>query len=146
MSKADRIVIKTVGRPAEENARALTDWFFDSFDLSGKGDDQEREMFRGIVSSSLKGIGITSKEISGSQKLPRSTVIYDLNKFIDSGLVVRKGRRYFLRASDFETTIQELQAEMFAEFNHMMQFATKLDELIEGEIYGKRKKGSRRGR
>jgi predicted transcriptional regulator len=100
-------------------------------------------MFREIVSSSLKGIGISSKEISKWQNLPRSTVIYDLNKFIDSGLVVRKGRKYYLRASDFESTIQELQAEMLTEFNRMMQFASRLDEIMEGEIHGKREKGTR---
>jgi predicted transcriptional regulator len=143
MPKADKIAIKTVSKPAEEDARSLTDWFFESFDLSGKGDDQEREMFREIVSSSLKGIGISSKEISKWQNLPRSTVIYDLNKFIDSGLVVRKGRKYYLRASDFESTIQELQAEMLTEFNRMMQFASRLDEIMEGEIHGKREKGTR---
>lgn len=143
MPKAEKIAIKTVSRPAEEDAKSLTNWFFDSFDLSGKGDDQERKMFNEIVSNSLKGIGISSKEISKLQKLPRSTVIYDLNKFIGSGLVVRKGRKYYLRASDFESTIQELQAEMLTEFNRMMQFASRLDEIMEGEIHGKREKRSR---
>lgn len=144
MPKGDKIAIKTVSKPAEESAESLTNWFFDSFDLSGKGDDQEREMFREIVSNSIKGVGITSKEISKLQKLPRSTAIYDLNKFIDSGLVVRKGRKYYLRASDFESTIQELQAEMLAEFNRMMQFASRLDQLMEGEIHDKREKRSRK--
>ena len=137
MPKAEKIVVKTVTRPSVESAQALTDWFFDTFDLSGKGDRPEREMFQIIVSSSLKGTGTSSKSISKSLNVPLSTVIYDLNKFIDCGLVVRKGREYFLRASDFESTIQELQAEMLTEFNRMMQFASKLDELIEDEIYGR---------
>ncbi len=144
MSKAEKIVIKTVNRPDEENAKAITNWFLASFDLSGEGDNPEKDMFEEIVVNTLKGVGTTSKEISIELKLARSTVIYDLNKFIDSGLVVRKGRKYYLRASDFETTIQELQAEMSMEFNRMMQFASKLDSLMEDENYGKRKKGRRR--
>jgi predicted transcriptional regulator len=137
MPKAEKIVVKTVTKPSVESAPALTDWFFDTFGLAGKGDGPERKMFQLIVSNSLKGAGTSSKSISRSLKVPLSTVIYNLNKFIDCGLVVRKGREYFLRASDFESTIQELQAEMLAEFNRMMQFASKLDELIEDEIYGR---------
>ncbi|MDE1874039.1 MAG: hypothetical protein KGI04_02875 [Candidatus Micrarchaeota archaeon] len=136
MPKAEKRVIRTVSRPSEENAQALTNWFFESFDLSGKGDTSERTMFGIIVTNSIKGVGTTSKVLSNELKLPLSTTIYDLNKFIDSGLVVRKGREYFLRGSDFESTIQEIQAEMITEFNRMMQFASKLDELFTSEFYG----------
>lgn len=146
MPKAEKIVVKTVTKPSIESAQALTDWFFDTFDLSGKSGTPEREMFQIIVSNSLKGTGTSSKHISKSLKVPLSTVIYDLNKFIDSGLVVRKGREYYLRASDFESTIQELQAEMLMEFSRMMQFASKLDALIENEIYGTGEEGGEEGK
>ena len=136
MPKAEKIVIRTVSRPDEENAQALTNWFFESFDLSGKDDTPERRMFGIIVNNSLQGMGTTSKGLSAELRQPLSTVIYNLNKFIDSGLVVRKGREYYLRASDFESTIQEIQAEMIAEFNRMTQFASKLDELFTSEVYG----------
>ncbi|MCL5239203.1 MAG: hypothetical protein M1286_01880 [Candidatus Marsarchaeota archaeon] len=136
MPKTEKIVIRTIGRPLGEDADALTNWFFDSFDLSGKGDTPERTMFSRIVINSLRGVGTASKELSSDLKLPLSTVIYNLNKFIDSGLVVRKGREYYLRGSDFETTLQAIQAEMLTEFGRMMQFASKLDELFEREIYG----------
>ncbi len=136
MPKAEKIVIRAIGRPMGEDAGSLTNWFFDSFDLSGKGDTPERSMFSRIVINSLKGLGTPSKDLSRELKLPLSTVIYNLNKFIDSGLVVRKGREYFLRGSDFESTLQEIQAEMITEFNRMMQFASKLDELFASEIYG----------
>jgi predicted transcriptional regulator len=140
MPKAEKIVIRTVSRPTGEDAQSLTNWFFDAFDLSGKGDNPERLMFEEIVNNSVKGAGTTSKLLSRQLKLPLSTVIYNLNKFISSGLVVRKGRQYYLRASDFESTIQEIQAEMVMEFSRMMQFATKLDEIIEKEMYGRGRK------
>ncbi len=136
MPKGEKIVIRAVSKPDEGNPQAITDWFLESFNLSGKDDTPERKMFGTIVNNSLQGIGTTSKGLSTELKQPLSTVIYNLNKFIDSGLVVRKGREYFLRGSDFQSTIQEIQAEMFAEFNRMMQFASKLDELFESEVYG----------
>lgn len=144
MPKAEKIVVKTINKPLGEDVKSIADWFSEAFDLSSKGDFQEREMFKELISNSLKGVGTASKDLSEELKLPRSTVIYDLNKLIDSGLIVRKGRKYYLRASDFQSTIQELQAELSMEFSRMMQFATKLDELIEGEIYDKRKKGTGR--
>jgi predicted transcriptional regulator len=143
MSNAEKIVIRTMNKPGKEDVKTLTNWFFTSFDLSNKGDEQEQAMFREIVSNSLKGTGTTSKTLSEEFNLPISTAIYHLNKFINSGLVIRKGRRYFLRANDFETTIQELQAEMLADFGRMMQFASKLDEIFEGEMHGRRKKGNK---
>jgi predicted transcriptional regulator len=143
MTNANKIVIKTVNKPGREDMKGITDWFLDSFDLSGKGDELEQKMFRELVETSMKGIGVTSKELNKDLDLPRSTVIYHLNRFIGSGLVVRKGRKYYLRAGDFESTIQELQAEMVMEFNRMMQFASKLDDLMEGEIYGRRRKVAR---
>lgn len=146
MPKEGKIVIRAVSRPLGEDAQSLTNWFFEAFDLSGKGDTPERAMFSTIVSNSLKGNGTTSKELSAELELPLSTVIYNLNKFIDSGLVVRKGREYYLRASDFESTIQEIQAQMVLEFNRMMQFASKLDELFTGEFYGTERQTAREKR
>jgi len=143
MPKAEKIVVKAVNRPTEESANSLTDWFFDAFDLSGKGDTQEREMFKELINNTLKGVGTTSKQLSTELKLPRSTAIYDLNKFINSGLIVRKGRKYYLRSDNLAGTKQELQAEMATEFTRMMEFANKLDELMQDEIYGKRKTGKR---
>jgi predicted transcriptional regulator len=137
MANADKIVIKTVNKPGKEDAKGITDWFLDSFDLLGKDDQLEQTMFKELVENSLKGVGISSKELNEDLNLPRSTVIYHLNRFISSGLVIRKGRKYYLRAEDFESTIQELQTEMLNDFSRMMQFASKLDELMESEIYGR---------
>ncbi len=137
---SSKIVLKIVNKPGQDTARALTDWFLESFDLSGKDDLLEQAMFKELVGNSLKGTGTTSKELNKELDLPRSTVIYHLNRFIGSGLVVRKGRRYYLRAEDFESTIQELQGEMLMEFSRMMQFASKLDAIMEDEINGRRKR------
>jgi predicted transcriptional regulator len=137
---SSKIVIKLVNKPGKESARALTDWFLESFDLTGRDDELEQMMFQELVGNSMKGTGTTSKELNRDLDAPRSTVIYHLNRFISSGLVVRKGRRYYLRAEDFETTIQELQGEMLMEFGRMMQFASKLDAIMEDEINGRRKR------
>ncbi len=117
-----------------ESTSELTDMLCNALGIANKIED--KKVFKEIVEKSLKGEGVTSKALSKNLKLPRSTVIYKLNYFIESGLVVRKGRQYFLRGSNLEDTIQQLEAEVENTFNRILKLASKLDELIGREIYG----------
>jgi predicted transcriptional regulator len=92
---------------------------------------------------SIHGEGVTSKSLNQKLDVPRSTVIYHLNQFIYSGLVVRKGRRYYLRSDDMTSTLQEMQADMMREFSRMMELAAKFDEIVEEDTHG-RKRDSKR--
>ncbi|MDE1855836.1 MAG: helix-turn-helix transcriptional regulator [Candidatus Micrarchaeota archaeon] len=144
MATEEKIVVRQIQKPQKENVDTLVSWFLRSFDLSDQ-DELEPDMLKEIVGASFIGTGVTSKELNRRLETPRTTVIYHLNRFIASGLVVRKGRKYFLRATDMETTIEELQADMMREFNRMMEFAEKFDQMIMGDIYGRRKE-TRKGR
>ena len=118
-----------------ESASELTDMLCSALGIANKTED--KKVFKEIVEKSLRGVGVTSKALSKELKLPRSTVIYKLNYFIESGLVVRKGRQYFLRGSNMEETIQQLEAEVESTFDRLLKLASKLDKLIESELYGK---------
>ncbi len=144
MSSIERIVIRQVGRPNKENVKEIVEWFCEVFDLANKGDGIEPAMFKEIVSNSMNGSGITSKDLTKDLDMPRSTVIYHLNRFIYTGLVIRKGRRYYLRSDDLVSTIEEIQADMFREFGRMITLAQRMDDILEGEEHARRK-GKRRG-
>ena len=88
-------------------------------------------LFKEIVSSSVSGEGITSKELNDKLEIPRTTVIYHLNRFIGSGLVVRKGCKYQLRSNDMKDTIEELQSDMLHEFNKTLEFAERFDKILQ---------------
>jgi len=139
MRNKEKIVLKTINRPAKDNIDELTDWFCEVFDLSGKGDRIEPAMFKEIVSSSIEGDGVTSKTLNAKLDVPRSTVIYHLNRFIYSGLVIRRGRRYYLRSEDMKSTMEELQADMEREFSRLIEFADKMDEIFESDNYGRKR-------
>jgi len=141
MSNTEKLVIKTLSKPSKEGEEALLEWFCDVFDLAGKNNSIEPGILKEIAGGSAKGSGTTSKDLNRKLDVPRSTVIYHLNRFIYSGLVVRKGRRYYLRSSDMAGTIEELQADMLREFERMMEFAERLDRMMEGDVYGRRQKG-----
>lgn len=138
MSNTERLVIKTVNKPAKEDMDNLWEWFCEVFDLKNK--NVEPEILKEIAGSSIKGDGITSKELNITLEMPRSTVIYHLNRFIYSGLVIRRGRRYYLRSTDMVSTMEELQSDMQREFNRMIEFAETLDKIMESDMNARRQK------
>ncbi len=144
MATEEKLVIKPVGRPQKEDADTLVSWFLQAFDLSDEKKGLEPFMLKEIINGSRKGDGVTSKELNSKLEAPRTTVIYHLNRFIYSGLVVRKGRKYYLRSEDMESTLEELQADMMREFQRMMAMAEKLDEILEEDTHGRRKERRRR--
>ncbi|MDE1822843.1 MAG: hypothetical protein KGI00_00325 [Candidatus Micrarchaeota archaeon] len=140
MAGEEKIVIRQIGKPGKESQEALLQYFCQVFDIgTKKGDDVEPTIFKEIVASSINGSGVTSKVLNEKLSVPRSTVIYHLNRFIYSGLVVRKGRKYYLRSDDMESTMQELQADIEREFSRLIEFAQKMDTLFEENAYGRRK-------
>ena len=145
MANEEKIVVRQIQRPQKENVDTLVSWFLKSFDLAEEKNVFEPELLKEIIEANFVGSGITSRELNIKLDTPRTTVIYHLNRFINSGLVVRSGRKYFLRATDMESTIEELQADMDREFNRMMEFAEKFDQMIMGDIHGRRK-GQKRAR
>ncbi len=143
MANEEKMVIRQVNRPAKEDADTLVLWFLQSFDLSDSKNSLEPVMLKEIINRSVSGKGVTSKELNSKLATPRTTVIYHLNRFIYSGLVVRKGRRYFLRATNMEGTLEEMQADMMREFGRLMAFAEKLDQLMEVSYHGRRREQRR---
>jgi predicted transcriptional regulator len=143
MASDEKLVIKQVSKPPKEDVDTLVAWFLQSFDLSDSKDSLEPGMLKEIISGSVKGSGVTSKELNIRLETPRTTVIYHLNRFIYSGLVVRKGRKYYLRSEDMESTLEEMQADMTREFQRMMEIAEKLDDIIEEDTYGRRREKRR---
>lgn len=137
MAAEEKIVVRQVQKPQKENVDTLVSWFLKSLDLS-EDSELEPELLKEIVGANFEGSGITSLELHIRLDTPRTTVIYHLNRFINSGLVVRKGRKYFLRATDMESTFEELQADMMREFGRMMQIAEKFDQMMIGDVNGRK--------
>jgi transposase len=140
MAAEERLVIRQVAKPSKDTIDEFVNWFCKVFNLSESRSSAEPKMLRIIAGRSFSGEGITSKELNKLLSMPRSTTIYHLNRFISSGIVVRKGRKYYLRSENMEDTIEELQDDMLREFNRMMEFAEKFDKLIESEVYGRGKR------
>jgi predicted transcriptional regulator len=141
MPVEERIIVRSIAKPSKDSIDELTFWFCRAFDLASKDESLEPALLKEIVSASTSGSGVTSKELNSRLDIPRTTVIYHLNRFIGSGLIVRKGRKYFLRSEDMESTIEELQADMLREFSRMLEFAERFDEILTGDTLGGGREG-----
>lgn len=144
MASIEKIVIKSVTKPEKEDIDYLSMWFCKVFDLNNKENEIEPAILKELIIKSASGEGVTSKELNKELSVPRSTVIYHLNRFIDAGLIIRKGTKYYLRSDDLASTIEDIQAEMFREFNRLIGLAQRMDNILEVGINGRGKERKRR--
>ncbi|MEM3791560.1 MAG: hypothetical protein QXL16_02430 [Candidatus Micrarchaeaceae archaeon] len=135
MPLANNLELKQLDRKKVKGRRKdMIEVICDSLGLSS---ETEANMLRQIIARSIKYEGITSKEASSLLKVPRTTALYHLNRLIDKGLIVRKGRRYYLRSYDLSDTLEEMRHEVEREFERLIEFAKEVDSIIERELFGR---------
>ncbi len=134
MRNNKEIVIRYVEKPAREkdNADVLIRWFCEALGLSKEDEKNsiEEKMLKKFIYAALKDRGISSGELDFGKPVPRSTVIYHLNRFVDAGLIVKRGRRYYLRSIDMAGVIKELEYDMDREIRRMLDMAEELNRII----------------
>ncbi len=125
-----KIVIQFTEMPDSDDPKSMIRWFCIAFGLCGaEGGGIEEKILGRFTDAAWKGNGITSSELGEGIDLSRSTVIYHLNRFIDSGLVVKRGRRYYLRASEMHKAIEEIEYDIEREMKRMMDIAMEFDRI-----------------
>lgn len=128
----ERIVIKFVERPDFNDSEKMLKWFCDVFGLSSSGDDSiEEQILRSFTVAAYRNKGLASSELKLDTDLARSTVIYHLNRFIDAGLLVKRGRKYYLRASEMQKAIEEIEYDINREMQRMLDTAKEFDRLMQ---------------
>ena len=136
-----RIVIRFVERPDSDDPEEIIRWFCSVFGFSSDGENGvEETIFRHLAEAAYHHEGLTSSELTEDMDMARSTVIYHLNRFIDSGLLVKRGRIYYLRASELSKTIEEIEYDIEREMKRMLDTAREFDRLMETKGNLKRRK------
>ncbi|MGC8648413.1 MAG: winged helix-turn-helix domain-containing protein [Candidatus Micrarchaeia archaeon] len=134
MRSSKEIVIRSVDKPVREkdNVDVLIKWFCEAFGLSKEDekDSIEEKILKKFIYAALKDKGISSGELKFGKPIPRSTIIYHLNRFIDAGLIIKRGRRYYLRSVDMAGVIKELEYDMDREIKRMLDMAEDLNRII----------------
>ncbi len=124
-----QIVIRYIAVPsADEDIDADIDYVYQCLGLGDERDDVGRVVFRALVKSSQRGEGISSRDIMELSETSQAAVIYHLNNFQRSGLVVKDGRNYFLRGQSLSETLEEMEGDIRRRFEHLKQVARKIEE------------------
>ncbi|MFI5412300.1 MAG: hypothetical protein ACHQX1_00215 [Candidatus Micrarchaeales archaeon] len=128
-----KIVIRDVERPDSKKPDAMIRWFLAVFDL-GDGNEAngiEAQILGELVRASYKGEGISSAELKLEPPVARSTVIYHLNRLLELGILVKRGRKYFLRATDMSKVMEEIEYDIEREMQRMIDMAREFDKIMQ---------------
>ncbi len=135
-----KFVIKSIDRPDYNDPKALLRWFCLVFGLEDEKSKRNNEIVEQILINFLysarEGRGMSSSEIKMEPDLPRSTLIYHLNRFVDAGIITRDGHTYRLRAPDMAKLTEEINYDIDREFMRMLDAAKEFDVLIENMLAG----------
>lgn len=137
----ERIEIRFVERPDLDDPDDIIRWFCRVLGLASReGDSVEEQIFKSFAEAAYLNKGLASSELKLESDITRSTVIYHLNRFIDAGLLVKRGRRYFLRASGLSKAIEELEYDIDREMRRMFDAAKEYDRLMLAKSTARKKR------
>ena len=128
----NRIVINFYERPDSDEPDDLIRWFCRVFGLSNDNEPNpigEQILIR-FAEAAQNKVGLTSSELDLDTELAKSSVIYHLNRFIEAGLLVKRGRKYYLRASEMQKAIEEIEYDVERELSRMLDTAKELDRIM----------------
>ncbi|MCL5430213.1 MAG: winged helix-turn-helix domain-containing protein [Candidatus Marsarchaeota archaeon] len=135
-----KIIIKTVARPMSNNPEDIIRYICIEFGFSSGLDEDKsvEKILEELAEAARDSRGLTSSELQKDKELARSTVIYHLNRFIDSGLVVKQGRQYYLRAMELSKAIEEIEYDLEKELKKMIDTAREFDKEMSTRLKAQR--------
>ncbi|MCL5434574.1 MAG: hypothetical protein M1559_02575 [Candidatus Marsarchaeota archaeon] len=127
------IIIRSVEKPSDNQPQVLIKWFCEVFGLANDDEDNgiEEQILMRFAKAAYQGHGISSSELKLDKDIARSTVIYHLNRLMDMGIIIKRGRKYYLRAMDMSKTIEEIEYDLNREIMKMLDTAKEMDKLFE---------------
>jgi len=125
-----QIIIRYIAIPAREepDIDSEIDYIYQCLGLGDERDDVGRHVFRALVKASLRNEGISSRDLMQLSEVSQAAVIYHLNLFQRSGLVIKDGRNYLLRGQSLEQTLEEMENDMHRRFEYLKGIARKIEE------------------
>jgi len=132
MIRFQRITIIKSRAPEKENLNYELQWFGNSLGLFNLR-DKDKSCFRifiALLKAVKKGEILSSDELSNKLNLSRGTVVFHLNKLMDSGIVITKNKRYMLRVENLKELIDEMERDMQKVCSSLKEIAGDIDERL----------------
>ncbi len=132
MIRFQRITIIKSRSPQRDNLNYELQWLGNSLGLFNIR-DKDKSCFR-IFIALLKAIKrdemLSSDEIANKLNLSRGTVVFHLNKLMNSGIVVSKNNRYVLRVDNLKELVDEVERDMKKACASLREVAEDIDDKL----------------
>ncbi|MBU4246620.1 hypothetical protein L6303_00730 [archaeon] len=124
------IIIKEIKQPREENVENEIEWLCESFGFANKRDKNKTAMriFEIMLQAAHKDMALSSDDIAEKAKIARSTAIHHMDRYQQSGIIVKTDQGYELRMRNVEDTIEEMELDMLRMIARMRRIAKEIDE------------------
>ena len=132
MIRFQRITIIKSRTPEKENLNYELQWFGNSIGLFNLR-DKDKSCFRifiVLLKAVKRGELLSSDQLADRLDLSRGTVVFHLNKLIDSGIVISKNNRYMLRVENLKELIDEMEKDMQKACNSLREIAADIDKRL----------------
>ncbi len=130
--KISKITITRLRKPNSHNINQELQWFGNSLGLFGLR-DKDKSCFRifiELLKSAKKGEGMSSDELAFKLHLSRGTVVHHLNKLMESGIVINRKNKYFMRVDNLKELIKVLKADIEKSFTELEDMAKEIDGVL----------------
>jgi len=107
-----KILIIKKEKPSLERDEELQ-WISNSLGLFDSNRDKERSCYRIFVELIKEKKSLKSDEIALNSRLSRGTVVFHLNKLIDSGLVINEDNKYKLKEKKLSFLIKKIRKDLY---------------------------------
>jgi len=127
-----RMTIIKLDKPNDKDINKILQWFGNSLGLFNAR-DKDKSCFRifiELLKASKINEPLSSDEIARKLELSRGTVVFHVNKLVDSGLVVAARRRYMLRVSCLSELVEEVHRDVSEACRDLRDVAEEIDRCL----------------
>ncbi len=125
-----RIVIFELEAPKKPNVQEEIKWLCRCLGLDPDKDRLAFEIFLHLLAANRKGDGIKTIDMTKNSNVTQAAVVYHMNMFMRSGLVEKRGAKYFLRARTLSETMAEVETDFTRRMELLKHIARNIDEQM----------------
>jgi predicted transcriptional regulator len=127
-----KLTIWKIRRSDSDNVNRELQWLGNSLGLFNLRDRDSScfRVFITLVRKAKRNEPVSSDEIADHLSLTRGTVVHHLTKLMDSGIVIRDGRRYILRERNLQQVVRDIQRDMELVFSDLNDVAKEIDDKL----------------
>lgn len=127
-----KITIIKINKPIDKDINKELQWLGYSLGLFSPR-DKDKSCFRvfiELLKAAKMQNPLSSDEIAERLNLSRGTVVFHINKLMESGLVLHHKDRYMLRVDNLKNLIEELEEDVANIYNNLKDVAEDIDRLL----------------